>query len=294
MGALPRTLADDLMLLSMGSKALHTFRYAFTATLEYLTALGGKLSAHKSRLFSTVETHRKWLAAYIWPVVQQQIQVTLKSRDLGAALSFARTACTYSAMRIRAGIAALFAIRRLPFDRIHKAQFSLAAAHTKSFYSCEASQVDQTSLKKFTSVLLQTVGTNNQMQARTLILGCSAPRAEIHPVIYILIKKVTMFRRFLIKYPAKIQRVATILQAYSKQRYVGALSEEVRLEDLTPAPLPGQDERYKWNASSMPSGPVLGSCCKMFTTSVQRMTAIIILFRRTTPRPCISSTCPYN
>ena len=84
---MPRTLADDLMLLTTGIRALHTFRHALTTTLEHLTDLGGKLSAHKSRLFSTVETHRKWLAAYVWPVVQQQIQVTHNIRDLGAALS---------------------------------------------------------------------------------------------------------------------------------------------------------------------------------------------------------------
>ena len=70
-GAMPRTLADDLMLLVTGNQDLHIFRCACTAMLEHLTALGGKLSAHKSRLFSTIEIHRKWLAAYVWPVAQQ-------------------------------------------------------------------------------------------------------------------------------------------------------------------------------------------------------------------------------
>ena len=143
-GAMPRTLADNLMLLVTGNQALHIFCYAFTATLDHLTALGGRLSAHKSRLFSTIETHRKWLAAYVWPVAQQQVTVTHNMRDLGAAPSFAKSACTsYSAACMWSGIATLFAIRRLPVDRDHKGFFSLAAAHNKSFYSCELSQVDQ-------------------------------------------------------------------------------------------------------------------------------------------------------
>ena len=54
LGALPRTLADDLMLLVMGNQGLRIFRHALTATLEHLTAMGGRLSAHKSRLFSII------------------------------------------------------------------------------------------------------------------------------------------------------------------------------------------------------------------------------------------------
>ena len=65
-----------------------------------------------------------------------------------------------------------------------------------------------------------------------------------------------MFRRYLDKYLAKVPKITSIFQAYSTQRYVGVHTDDVKLEDLTPAPLPGQDERHKWNASNIPSGPV--------------------------------------
>ena len=45
---------------------------------------------------------------------------------------------------------------------------AFAAAHANDFYICEAGQVDQTALRKCTSLLLPTVGTDNQMHARIL------------------------------------------------------------------------------------------------------------------------------
>ena len=52
--AVPRTLADDLMVLTSGSRALHLFKRALIATMSHLFDLGGKLAAKKSKLFSTM------------------------------------------------------------------------------------------------------------------------------------------------------------------------------------------------------------------------------------------------
>eukprot|EP00973_Karenia_brevis_P008687 1175018-Karenia_brevis.AAC.1 len=66
--AVPRTLADDLLLTTTGPRALHLFKHCFTLTIKHLQDMGGRLSPHKSKLFSTVI-----------PVVHQL-------RDLGASL----------------------------------------------------------------------------------------------------------------------------------------------------------------------------------------------------------------
>ena len=221
-GASPRTLADDLMLMAHGSRALHIFKHAFTLTLQHLVDLGGKLSAHKSKLFSTLETHRAWLSSFVWPVVQQQIEVVHNLRDLGSAINTMCHSCTsYSAQRLRSGVAALYAIRRLPYTHLIKGQIALSKAHAMGLYSCEATQVDQNMLRCFTSALLSTVGTANQLQARTLTFGFSGLPAEIDPYIYIFVRRVCSFRRFMVKYPEKEIKVNLILQAYKKQKYTG-------------------------------------------------------------------------
>eukprot|EP00973_Karenia_brevis_P012574 1706378-Karenia_brevis.AAC.1 len=74
-GAKPRTLADDLLITTSGSRALHIFQASFTATITHLIDLGGKLSAHGSKLYSTFATHRTWLASFIWPCIDQLIPV---------------------------------------------------------------------------------------------------------------------------------------------------------------------------------------------------------------------------
>eukprot|EP00973_Karenia_brevis_P093384 12417085-Karenia_brevis.AAC.1 len=81
-GANPRTLADDLLVNSSGSRALHVFQAAFEATITHLLDLGGKLSAHKSKVYATLSTHRSWLTTYQWQGLQQLIPVVHCLRDL--------------------------------------------------------------------------------------------------------------------------------------------------------------------------------------------------------------------
>eukprot|EP00973_Karenia_brevis_P073163 10163488-Karenia_brevis.AAC.1 len=87
LGAQPRALADDLLLTSCGTRALHVFQVGFTATIRHLVDLGGRLAPQKSKLFSTVTSHRTWLATYVWDVIAQQVPVVHHMRDLGASLN---------------------------------------------------------------------------------------------------------------------------------------------------------------------------------------------------------------
>ena len=104
----PRTMADDLMVSSIGSRCLTTFVYAFQATMTHLAALGGRISAHKSYLFSTAKDFRSWLDAYIWPPVQEKIKVVSSVRDLGSMINtMVATRTGISQARLSKGIATL-------------------------------------------------------------------------------------------------------------------------------------------------------------------------------------------
>eukprot|EP00973_Karenia_brevis_P063924 8885441-Karenia_brevis.AAC.1 len=87
LGATPRTLADDLLLTTSGGRALHTFVSGFNATITHLQDLGGALAPSKSKLFSTLASHRHWLADYVWDGVVTVIPVVTSMRDLGSHLN---------------------------------------------------------------------------------------------------------------------------------------------------------------------------------------------------------------
>ena len=53
LGAIPRTLADDIMLLAKDSRVLHVIQVAFETTMDHLHDLGGRLAPSKSRVFAT-------------------------------------------------------------------------------------------------------------------------------------------------------------------------------------------------------------------------------------------------
>eukprot|EP00973_Karenia_brevis_P010094 1366533-Karenia_brevis.AAC.1 len=125
MGANPRTLADDLLVNSSGSRALHVFQAAFEATITHLLDLGGKLSAHKSKVYATLSSHRSWLSTYQWQGLQQLIPVVHCLRDLGSALNTTLSINTsLSQNRFQKASHTLSKIGKLPHNKRAKAKFA--------------------------------------------------------------------------------------------------------------------------------------------------------------------------
>eukprot|EP00973_Karenia_brevis_P039592 5467371-Karenia_brevis.AAC.1 len=85
--AIPRSLADDVMLLARGSRALHIFQRGFEDTMSHLIDMGGRLAPRKSKVFSNVDAYRLWLQTYEWLPIQSSIDVVHNMRDLGASLN---------------------------------------------------------------------------------------------------------------------------------------------------------------------------------------------------------------
>eukprot|EP00973_Karenia_brevis_P046091 6384710-Karenia_brevis.AAC.1 len=61
-GAIARTLADDLLLLAKGARAGHLFVRAFHLTMVHLNDLGGRIAPNKSKIFATLAAHRSFLS----------------------------------------------------------------------------------------------------------------------------------------------------------------------------------------------------------------------------------------
>ena len=143
-GAMARVLADDILLLTKGGRALHLFHEAFNLTIIHLHDLGGKVSPAKSLVFSTVVRFRHWLRRHTWVPLAQTIAVVSHFRDLGAQLTATNRIYTaQSKACLQDGVYALHRIARLPHALDHKARFAVACANKKALYSCEANHVDE-------------------------------------------------------------------------------------------------------------------------------------------------------
>eukprot|EP00973_Karenia_brevis_P079980 11097709-Karenia_brevis.AAC.1 len=77
--------------------------------------MGGRLSPHKSKLFSTVGTHRNWLRTYTWDIIEQAIPVVHHMRDLGASLCTTLVKhATMSHQRFQNALKTIYKIHKLP------------------------------------------------------------------------------------------------------------------------------------------------------------------------------------
>ena len=59
---MPRTMADDILLIAQGPRALAQFHTAFSSTIQHLQDMGSNIASSKSLLVATTSKHRNWLA----------------------------------------------------------------------------------------------------------------------------------------------------------------------------------------------------------------------------------------
>ena len=118
--AIPRTLADDLLLFCTGHRSLRVFAFLYDLSITHLREMGGRISAQKCKVFSTSPSFRQWLKRYKWPTIGDSVKVVTSLRDLGAHLATTRTSTTQSAERLRKAIATLTRIGWLPHDSSFK------------------------------------------------------------------------------------------------------------------------------------------------------------------------------
>ena len=83
-----------------------------------------------------------------------------------------------------------------------KVQFVLSCAHAQAFYSCEASSINESALRYYTSILLKVVGTGNVMRARSLIFAFGEGPLNLDPYVELFTRRLLMLRRTWIKVPS--------------------------------------------------------------------------------------------
>ena len=147
-------------------------------------------------------------------------------------------------------------IAHLPFTMAHKARFALICAHTRGLYGCEASPVDESALKHYTSILLRVVGTKCQMHARSLTFEFSGGSYNVDPYVEFFTRRMMMLRRVWIKLPGIRTQITQLYQHYEKHHAPGTHWDQTEVDILEPAPLPGGARRGDWRWTHPPLGPV--------------------------------------
>ena len=82
--AIPRALADDVLVIATGPRHERIFHDAYQATIKYFWCMGAKVAADKGDLFSTNATTRHKLRHHVWAITNATMAVGTHLRHLGA------------------------------------------------------------------------------------------------------------------------------------------------------------------------------------------------------------------
>eukprot|EP00973_Karenia_brevis_P095509 12427694-Karenia_brevis.AAC.1 len=158
--------------------------------------------------------------------------------------------------RLDAGLRTLFKIQKLPHSRNKKCKFIRTSAHSRSLYGCESSHVDENMLKQYTSHVLKTSGTHNQMHCRSVVFGLYADRYDLDPYIAIYYRRFTMYRKMNEKHLYLSDVVSQIYCKYQSSSYPGTIIEQSHLGTVEPTPVPGGLGRASHKHELSPCGPI--------------------------------------
>ena len=159
-GAMPRALADDLLVTANGDQHESIYKKAFEATLEYVQDIGGKVAPDKSTAFSTNRTTRKKLRLHKWTALNNKtVDVITNGRDLGSHLNTGdRLTGTTIVARIKDTIKTATRLARTDFTHEKKAMAVEAVLSAKALYATEAAPASQDWIRKLSTAITRAVG----------------------------------------------------------------------------------------------------------------------------------------
>ena len=121
MHVVPRTLADDLLIIAAGPQHLEHIIEATAATHTFLEKMGARVATHKSIVFASNTTTRQHLRKHKWPYSENVIDMLNSFRDLGAHINITPSIHTTTInQRFRDAIRGILAISRLPLTNEQK------------------------------------------------------------------------------------------------------------------------------------------------------------------------------
>ena len=147
-GSLPRTLADDLLLVTIVGNAddaddkLKEFEQGIQCTLDYIRDIGGRVAFSKCILMATMARHRRSLRQREWDM-GATMSVRHHMRDLGAHLTLSGCSAGITLTARSSGAArVLDKIRGLPIPATKKATLIKGKAYAMGLYGVEGTPLN--------------------------------------------------------------------------------------------------------------------------------------------------------
>ena len=254
-GAMPRILADDLMILTSGIHHCQLMHKAINLTHQMLSDMGAAVAPAKSFIFTDRTSARKWYTNHIWINIGQKIPVVKHVRDLGGTIN---TVATKSASvideRIRKAIITLRKMRFMPHAIATKAKFIQAKVLAGALYGIEVAEPSAHMMRKLQTAICEVLGSHSARASLPMVFELSGYSKDLDPHVQQLTRRVGLFRRMWHKHPKMQGILMSILQIYKKEQRPGTVDSPHNIKQ--PAPPPGHPGRARWKPTGSLWGPI--------------------------------------
>ena len=258
LGAIPRILADDLLILAWGKHHLQTMREAIDLTHDILQAMGATVAPKKSFIFSNIKKVRSWFSKHIWKGIQDTIPVVTSVRDLGGTISTTKRACAKVIdERITKAIQVLRRFRFLPHSHADKAKFILTKVLPMALYGIECAEPSGHLMWQLQTAIAHALGAHSARACISLVFELHNYTRDLDPHIHQFVRRAMLCRRMLAKHPDHKPTVDMLWQFYNDEQCIGTLlTQEGQGIPSLPAPPPGRPGRAEWKPRKHMPGPV--------------------------------------
>ena len=257
LGATPRILADDLMLLTSGNNHVSKMQRAINATHELLQDMGAQIAPKKSFIFSNRLQARKWYASHTWVNISTTIPVVKSVRDLGGTIStMARGSAKVIDARITQSLSTLRRFRFLPHANDVKARFIHCKVLQAALYGIECAEPSGHLMRKLQTSITQVIGSHSARACNTLTFEVHNYANDLDPHVHQCVRRLSLLRRMWAKYPHIRPCLHDLWDIYHNGGVQGTIGPDQEISpDLLPAPPPGHSGRAVWKPTKQAHGP---------------------------------------
>ncbi len=259
-GACPRILADDILLLVHGAGMIRRFTTGLTLTHQYVLDMGAKIAEGKSLNVVSTITARRWLSATAWDLAGGAIKVVEHLRYLGGHLT-TTTKRHHSTLTQRGVVGQHMAGRagRLPASRKQKAAIIRVKVMSTALYGIEVADFAEREYAKLSTAILAALTINASRKDVDWTFTVASFGSDLDPVVQTLTRRCMALRRAIAKKPHMRGKYQGIYEAYRRCNSAATLQDDYttsQLSNLKPAPHPTMDSRSIWKQGVKPRGPI--------------------------------------
>ena len=218
-------------------------------THAFIQLMGGKVAPTKSRILTNDKAAAEWLDGYHWPHVKQCIKTCRHTRDLGAHLFIgAWSKDNTLTQRMCDTMPILRNFERIPTSFPRKAAVVRGKGHPKALYGCEGVDLDDDTLRKYRTCVLDVVTPKGNSRSANLAFTTSSYGPDLDPECVICVRRAMALRRAFAKRPYLRLAAQRIYVMYVGLKYHGIMLQDTDISKLQPAPPARRSGKRKLDA----------------------------------------------